>query len=84
MSPNCPYYSYDLGQRREYILMSTDLRLEKVKPSKQINDIMSRRELLHQPGGDFVDSWESSPLPLHINELNFIVILDWGISPHLP
>lgn len=50
--------------------------LEKVKPSKLINDIMKRRELLHQPGGDFVDSWGYFLEPLHINELNFIAILN--------
>lgn len=63
-----------------------NLRLEKKKKKGSINDIMSRRELLHQARGDSVDSWEYSlPQILAANERNFMVILHWGkISPCLP
>ena len=43
-------------------------------------DQWSHEELLHQPGGDFVDSGGYFLEPQHINELNFIAMLDQGIS----
>lgn len=59
---------------------------KKERKKRSINDIMSRRELLHQPPGDSVDSWEYSlPQILGANERNFMAILRWGeISPRLP
>lgn len=41
---------------------------------------MKRQEVLRQPGGDFVDSLGHLLQPLHIDELNFIAILNQGIA----